>query len=93
MTQGKPQRFNYIGWFGIVTLTGCLGFIIALLALIVGLWIDSLIGRRGPVTICLLVLSVPLNLYAMVKIASLLIRYLRPLNPNTTSIEDDDEEV
>ena len=93
MTQRKPQRLNYIGWFGVVTLTGCLGFIIALTALIVGLWIDSLIGRRGPVTICLLVLSVPLNLYIMVKIASLLTRYLRPLNPNTTSIEDDDEEV
>ena len=89
MTQRKPQRFNYIGWFGVVTLTGCLGFIIALIALIVGLWIDNLIGRRGPVTICLLVLSVPLNLYVMVKIASLLTRYLRPLNPN--SLQDDEE--
>ena len=88
MTQGKPQRFNYIGWFGVVTLTGCLGFIIALIALIVGLWIDSLIGRRGPVTICLLVLSVPLNLYVMVKIASLLTRYLRPLNPNSLQDEE-----
>ena len=91
MTQGKPQRLNYIGWFGVVTLTGCLGFIIALIALIVGLWIDSLIGRRGPVTICLLVLSVPLNLYIMVKIAYLLTRYLRPLNPKMNS--KDDEEV
>ena len=90
MAQRKPQRLNYIGWFGVVTLTGCLGFIIALTALIAGLWIDSLIGRRGPVTICLLVLSVPLNLYIMVKLAYLLTRYLRPLNPKTFH---DDEEV
>jgi hypothetical protein len=89
MAQRKPQRQNYIGWFGVITLTGCLGFIIALLALIAGLWIDSLMGRRGPVTICLLVLSVPLNLYIMVKIAYLLTRYLRPLNPKT--IQDDEE--
>jgi 4-amino-4-deoxy-L-arabinose transferase-like glycosyltransferase len=93
MAQEKPQRLNYIRWFGVVTLTGCLGFIIALIALIVGLWIDSLMGRRGPVTICLLVLSVPLNLFIMVKIAFLLTRYLRPLNPNTTINDDDDEEV
>lgn len=92
MAKGKPKHINYVGWFGVITLTGCLGFIIALFALLGGLWIDSLIGRRGPVTIILLVLSVPLNLYLMVKVALLLTRYLRPLNPNAT-INNDDEEV
>ncbi|MDQ7024241.1 MAG: hypothetical protein Q9P01_18290 [Anaerolineae bacterium] len=92
MAKGKPKHINHIGWFGVITLTGCLGFIIALFALLGGLWLDNLIGRRGPATIVLLILSVPLNLYVMVKMALLLTRYLRPLNPNVT-INDDDEEV
>jgi hypothetical protein len=92
MAKGNPKHSNPIGWFGVVTLTGCLGFIIALFALIAGLWIDdSLIGQRGPATICLLVLSVPLNLYLMVRVAYLLTRYLRPLNPNATIVDDDEE--
>jgi hypothetical protein len=91
MAEEKPKHIKYVSWVGVITLTGCLGFITALLALVLGLWLDSLIGRRGPITICLLVLSVPLNLYLMVKVAFLLTHYLRPLNPNATT--KDDEEV
>ena len=91
MANKKPKQSYYAKWVGIVTLSGCLGFIIALTALVLGLWFDSLIGRRGPFTICLLVLSVPLNLYIMVKVAFALTRFLQPLNQNLT--HKDDEEV
>ena len=38
-------------------------------ALLLGLWLDSLIGQKGPFTIGLVVLSVPVSLFIMVRIA------------------------
>ena len=90
MTDEKPKRVNNIKWAGVIGLAGCLGLAVALLALVLGLWLDSLIGQRGPATICLLVLSVPINLYLMVKAAVVLTRYFRPLESSLT-IEDDEE--
>ena len=91
MADEKPKRVNNFKWVGVVGLSGCLGLIIALLALIGGLWVDGLIGRRGPATMCLLVLSVPINLYLMVKFSYLLMRRWRPLE--SSLVEDSDEEV
>lgn len=92
MAHRKPKRINMVGLAGVLGLVGCLGLVIAVFALLVGLWLDSLIGRRGPATICLLVLSVPLNLYVMLKLALLLMRHVRPLQIDAT-LQDDDEEV
>ena len=91
MADKKPEHVNYGRWFGVISVTGCLGFAIAVFALFIGLWLDSLIGQRGPATICLLVLSVPLNLYVMVKVAMMLNRYLRPLDDNTTFYDEEDD--
>lgn len=92
MAKNKPKYINHVGWVGVFTIAGCFGLVLALLALFGGLWIDAnLLGRRGPATICLLVLSVPLNTYLMVKVAFALVPYLRPLNPIAKNT--DDEEV
>lgn len=92
MAKRKSKYINHFGWVGIFALAGCFGLIFALIALFGGLWIDdNLLGRRGPVTICLLVLSVPLNTYLMIKVAFVLVPYLRPLNPIAKNT--DDEEV
>ena len=48
---------------------GCAAVVIILLALFVGLWLDTRLGWRGPFTVGLLVCSAPLSLYVMVKIA------------------------
>jgi len=91
MADKEPKRVNNLKWVGVVGISGCLGLIIALLALVMGLWLDSFIGRRGPATICLLVLSVPFNLYLMVRLSHLLMRQLRPLESSLT--DEKDEEV
>jgi MFS family permease len=48
---------------------GCAAVIIIMVALFVGLWLDTRLGWRGPFTIGLLVCSAPLSLLVMVKIA------------------------
>lgn len=48
---------------------GCLSLIIVIVALLAGLWLDNQFGVRGPFTVVLLLLSVPLSLFVMVRIA------------------------
>lgn len=91
MADKKPKYVNHVGWVGVFVLAGCFGCMFALIALYGGLWIDdNLLGRRGPATICLLVLSVPINTYLMVKIALALVPYLRPLNPIAKNKNDEE---
>lgn len=48
---------------------GCLSLVIVIVALLAGLWLDSQFGVKGPFTVGLLLLSVPLSLFVMVRIA------------------------
>ncbi len=47
---------------------GCVTILIIMVALVVGLWLDAQSGRRGLFTVLLLVGSVPLTLFLMVRI-------------------------
>ena len=58
--------------------------VIALSALFIGLWIDSMMGRRGPAIVLLLIASVPLSLYLMVRITLSLASKLDP--PTNTHV-------
>lgn len=69
MAHNKPSRLKNLTLAGISALTGLVALAVVLVALIIGLWLDSLIGQRGLMTICLLVLSVPLSLYLMTRLA------------------------
>lgn len=62
---------------GIIGLIGFLILAIVLIALFVGLWIDSLFGQRGPITIILLVCSVPISLIVMVYVTLWLVKKLQ----------------
>lgn len=73
-----PSRIKNLTIAGILALTGCLTLVIALGALFIGLWVDSLFGQRGPATVCLLVASAPLSLYLMVRIALGLVKRIDP---------------
>lgn len=82
MKPDKPsdrRQARLRNWFlaGIAALTGLVALIIVLVALLAGLWLDSLLGQRGPATICLLVLSVPITLFVMVRVALGLVRKLQ----------------
>lgn len=92
MTEKQPSRVKNLTIAGILALTGFVALIIALLALILGLWLDSLFGMRGPVTVCLLVLSVPMSLYVMTRMALSLVRriQLSPVQLPDGKKQDDD---
>lgn len=63
------RRVTNLALVGLAGQAGCVTLLIIFTALLVGLWLDSMFGRRGPCTIGLLVLSVPFSLYAMLRVA------------------------
>lgn len=69
MTEKRPSRIKNLTIAGILALTGFIALFVALLALFIGLWLDTLIGVRGLATVCLLALSVPVSLFIMVRLA------------------------
>lgn len=48
---------------------GCAAVIVVFVALFVGLWLDSVVGQRGLCTLGVLIASIPLSLWLMLKIA------------------------
>lgn len=79
------RRIRNLSIAGILGVTGCLTMVIALSALFIGLWIDNMMGRRGPATVILLIASVPLSLYLMVRITLFLTGKLDP--PENSHVE------
>lgn len=57
---------------------GCFTLILVIGALLLGLWLDAQMGLRGPFTIGLLLLSVPLSLFVMVRVAMSAIQRIQP---------------
>ena len=82
-----PSRTRNLGITGITALTGCVSLVIIFVALFIGLWLDGLLGLNGPMTICLLVLSVPISLFVMIQLALRLVKQIPPptLAQKTTS--------
>lgn len=88
---GEPERsaegtsnaryFTNLALVGLAGQAGCVTLLIILAALLIGLWLDSMFGRRGPCTIGLLVLSVPFSLYAMLRVALTAIERVIPPPP------------
>ena len=79
MANKTPSRIKNLGIAGISALTGCVSLIVVLGALLLGLWIDSRLGHSTRIaTLCLLVASVPLSLFIMVRMALWLVRQIEP---------------
>ncbi|QPC81901.1 hypothetical protein G4Y79_19755 [Phototrophicus methaneseepsis] len=90
----SAPRISNLAIAGISALTGCIALFIAFSALSLGLWIDGMIGQRGPATICLLVVSVPFSLFIMIRIALGLISKLghkhdQPTHEVVQTVEDE----
>jgi len=51
------------------TQAGCAAVVVVFAALFVGLWLDSVVGQHGLCTLGILVASIPLSLWLMLKIA------------------------
>ena len=71
MKQEQKQSVRLVNMFFAVAAgqAGCFSLVIVLLALFIGIWLDSQFQVKGPFTIGLLVLSVPISLFVMVRIA------------------------
>lgn len=54
---------------GMVSQVGCVTIVIVVGALLVGLWLDSRWDTRPVMTIVLLLLSIPVSMYSLVRIA------------------------
>lgn len=80
-TPRPNTRTRNLGLTGITALTGCVSLVVILAALFIGLSIDGMIGRRGPATVCALVISMPISLFLMTFIALRLVRQITPSVP------------
>jgi len=93
MAENRQGRLKNLGIVGITALSGFVTVALVVAALIVGLWLDSLLGVRGPATICLLIASVPLSLALMIWLTLTLVKLLPPpQHPNMGSIARNEEE-
>ncbi len=71
MTQPKPpirSTTDSLELAGVAGQAGCVTLGVVLVALIAGLWLDRQLGTRYIVTILLIVASVPLSIWLMLKI-------------------------
>ena len=69
---GKPDPVTRARNLALAAVAGQVGFVTVVVivgALLIGLWLDAQIGVKGPFTILLLVLSVPLSLYLVFRMA------------------------
>ncbi len=76
--QQQPSRARNLT---IAALAGQAGFstvALIIIALLLGLWLDSQFGLKGPFTICLVILSVPLSLLVMLRIVRAATTAIRP---------------
>jgi hypothetical protein len=82
----RPQRIKNLSIVGITGLAGCLIIVMVMIALLAGLWLDARAGVRGPFAIGLVVLSVPLTLFVVLRIVLRLVKLveLPPPNPQDT---------
>jgi len=90
MAGPKPpfkRRAMNLTYAAIAGQAGCLTLIIVFSALLGGLWLDSQLGQRGPCVFGTLVLSIPISLYAMLRLALSAISKIQ-LPENTDSSEE-----
>lgn len=78
MTRRSTTRTRNLGYAAVAGLAGCatIGFVIV--GLLLGLWLDAQAGVRGPFTIGLLLVSIPVSLGVMVWIAVSMVKRIQP---------------
>jgi hypothetical protein len=75
----RPSRSANLTYTGIAGFAGCLITALVIGALLLGMWIDALFGRRpGLFTVGLVVLSVPITLFVAFRIVLALVRRIQP---------------
>jgi hypothetical protein len=78
MSQQQPSRVKNLTLAAMAGQAGCASLVLIVIALLIGIWLDSQFGVRGPFTVGLLLLSIPLSLFVMVRIALGTIKQIQP---------------
>ena len=78
MANQQPSRVKNLTLAAMAGQAGCASLFFIIAALLIGIWLDSRFGVRGLFTVALLLLSVPLSLFVMVRIALGTIKHLQP---------------
>ena len=74
----QPSRAKNLAYAMVAAQSGCLNIFIILGALILGLALDAAFGLKGPFTVALLLLAIPLALFVMVKLALGAVKQIQP---------------
>ncbi len=82
-TGSRPRNLAYAAIAGQAGLSTVL---VVLVALFLGLWLDAQLGLRGPITIGLLALSVPISLFLMLRLTLSATGAIRPTRPEESAI-------
>jgi hypothetical protein len=70
-------RMQNLAYAAVAGQVGCTTVILIIGALLVGLWLDAQFGVKGPFTIILLLLSIPISLFLVLRIALGAVRAIR----------------
>jgi hypothetical protein len=77
----RDRRVKNLSLAGVAGLAGFASVVITITALFLGIWLDATFEQRGIFTVTLLVLSVPVSLFSMLKIVLSLVRRIVPQPP------------
>lgn len=81
MDQQPPSRFKNMTLAVIAGQAGCLTLVVIFVALFAGIWLDAQLNVRGVFTVGLLLMSIPISLFFMVRIALGAVKNLQPPPP------------
>lgn len=89
--QSPPSRVKNMSYAIIAGQSGFVTIVIVVGALLLGMWLDSLLGFRGLFTILLVVLSVPVSLMVMLRIVLTAVQAIQPPqnNKSISAAEED----
>ena len=70
MSSNRPEGVaKNLALAGMMSQVGCVTVVIVVGALLGGLWVDSLVNTRPLFTVLFLILSIPVSLYSLVRVA------------------------
>lgn len=72
------QRARNLALAAVAGQVGCSTVVLIFLALFAGLWLDAQFGVKGPFTIILLLLSIPVSLFLVLRMALGAVRAIQP---------------
>lgn len=81
MAGSEPPRLQNLSYAALAGQAGCVTLLIVFGALLLGLWLDAQLGQRGPCVFGLLIVSVPVSLWLMLRIALGAVNRIQPPRP------------